>query len=67
MQPRVVPAIPSFHVNEKSVVPSSHSKSEPGQDLVWTEWLLALGCLQLMMNLLRYALTDELFNLESLC
>jgi hypothetical protein len=41
MQPRVVPAIPSFHMNEKSVVPSSHSKLEPGQDLVWTEWLLA--------------------------
>ena len=44
MQLLVVPLSPSFLVYKKFVVPSLHSKSEPGQDLVWTEWgLLGLG------------------------
>ena len=38
LQLLVVPTIPSFLVHKKFVVPSSHSKSKPGQDLVWSEW-----------------------------
>ena len=31
----------SFPVHKEFVVPTSHSKSEPGQDLVWRDWLVA--------------------------
>jgi hypothetical protein len=41
LQPLIVPSSPSFLVHNKFVVPFSHSKSELGQDLVWTEWLFA--------------------------
>jgi len=53
----------------KFVVLSSHSKSEPRQDLVFrvVVCLVALGCLQLVVNLLQYATTRSLFNLENRC
>ena len=37
----VVPSILLLLVHKKSVVPSSHSKSECNHDLVWRGWLLA--------------------------
>ena len=40
-KPLDVPSSRSFLVDEKLVVPSSYSKSEPDQDLVWRGWLLA--------------------------
>ena len=43
LQPLVVPLIPSFLVHKEFVVPSSHSKSEPGQYLAWSEWWLPVG------------------------
>ena len=69
LQPFVVPSIPSFLVNQKFVVPSSHSKFAPGQDLVWTEWSFAcwLWCLQMMKNLLQLQWLMSNFNLESPC
>ena len=41
MQLLVVPSSPSFLVYIKFVVPSLHSKSEPGQDIVSSEWWFA--------------------------